>query len=112
MTFTFSGNDTNGVGIDHFECSIDDDEFVTCTSPFTSPNLLEDGTHTFRVMSEDKVGNKGSIPSSFNWTIDTKSPSTSISSATDGNNNLMAPGSNTPSNSMTFEFSANDTGGK
>ena len=56
-------------------------------------------------MSEDKVGNKGSIPSSFNWTIDTKSPSTSISSATDGNNNLMAPGSNTPSNSMTFVFS-------
>ena len=72
MTFTFSGNDTNGVGIDHFECSIDDDEFVTCTSPFTFPNLLEDGTHSFRVMSEDKVGNKGSIPSSFNWTIDTE----------------------------------------
>ncbi len=111
MTFTFSGNDTNGVGIDHFECSIDDDEFVTCTSPFTFPNLLEDGTHSFRVMSEDKVGNKGSIPSSFNWTIDTEAPSASIFSATDGNNNLIAPGSNTPSNSMTFEFSANDTGG-
>ena len=71
MTFTFSGNDTNGVGIDHFECSIDSSDFVTCTSPFTFPNLLKDGTHSFRVMSEDKVGNRGSSPALFNWTVDT-----------------------------------------
>src|SRR5918993_3129101 len=76
MSFTFSGNDTGGVGIDHFECSIDSSDFVTCTSPFTFPNLLRDGTHTFSVMSEDKVGNRDSSPASFNWTVDTVAPTT------------------------------------
>ena len=28
----FAGTDT-GVGVDHFECSIDNSNFVTCTSP-------------------------------------------------------------------------------
>jgi hypothetical protein len=111
ITFTFSGNDTGGVGIDHFECSIDDNEFVTCTSPFTFPNLLEDGTHTFRVMSEDKVGNRGSSPASFNWTVDTVAPTAKIDSATDGNKSAVTRDGSTDSTSITFTFSGNDTGG-
>ena len=114
MSFTFSGNDrgleNNGVGIKQIECSIDNSNFTACVSPIEYSNLTE-GVHRLEVVSEDKVGNKGSIPSSFNWTIDTKAPSTSIFSATDGNNNLMAPGSNTSSSTAIFEFSANDTGG-
>ncbi|HEX2305953.1 MAG TPA: Ig-like domain-containing protein, partial [Nitrososphaeraceae archaeon] len=114
MTFTFSANDTGGsedkgVGIKQFECSIDNSNFTLCTSPIQSNNLT-DGNHTLDILSEDKLGNRGSAPT-FDWTIDTKSPSTSIFSATDGNNNFMIPGGNTSSNSVTFEFSANDTGG-
>ncbi|HSN96562.1 MAG TPA: hypothetical protein VLR10_05175, partial [Nitrososphaeraceae archaeon] len=109
MAFTFSGNDTE-VGSSSFECSIDNSNFTACVSPIKYDNLTE-GVHRLAILSEDKVGNKGSVPSSFNWTIDTEAPSTSIFSATDGNNNFMSPGSNTSSNSMTFEFSANDTGG-
>jgi hypothetical protein len=111
MSFTFSGNDTDGVGIDHFECSIDNSDFVTCTSPFTFPNLLKDGTHTFRVMSEDKVGNRGSTPASFNWTVDTVSPATTIDSVIDGSENQITIGGNSSSNIAVVTFSGTDTGG-
>src|ERR1044071_5575414 len=111
MTFAFSGNDTGGIGIDHFECSTDNSDFVTCTSPFTLPNLLKDGAHTFRILSEDKAGNRGSSPASFNWTVDTVPPKTSINSATDGNKSAVANAGTTKSTSITFAFSGNDTGG-
>src|SRR6476620_6266207 len=109
LTFTFSGSD-NGVGIHNYECSLDSSNFTACTSPVRYDNLTN-GIHGFDVVAEDKVGNKGSIPSSFNWTTDTEPPSTSIFSATAGDNKIMVPGTNTSSNSVTFEFSANDTGG-
>src|SRR6188508_2775060 len=114
-TFTFSGSDSgptgeNGVGIKQFECRVDNSNFSVCTSPAHYDNMT-DGNHTLAVISEDKVGNVGSMPSSFNWTVDTEPPSASIYSATDGNNNFLVPGSNTSSNSISFEFSANDTGG-
>src|SRR6186713_145245 len=115
-TFTFSGSDSgptgeNGVGIKQFECRVDNSNFSVCTSPAHYDNMT-DGNHTLAVISEDKVGNVGSMPSSFNWTVDTEPPSTSIYSATDGNNKSIVPGSNTSSNSISFEFSANDTGGR
>ncbi|MFZ0316532.1 MAG: Ig-like domain-containing protein, partial [Nitrososphaeraceae archaeon] len=111
MTFTFSGNDTGGVGIDHFECSIDNSDFVTCTSPFTSPGQLKDGAHTFRILSQDNVGNRGSSPQSFSWIVDTVSPSTMIDSIKDGNNNSINTGGNSSSNSVIVSFSGIDTGG-
>ena len=111
MTFTFSGNDTGGVGIDHFECSIDNSDFVTCTSPFTFRELLKDGAHTFRILSEDNVGNRGSSPQSFSWIVDTVSPSTTIDSVKDGNNNSINTGGNSSSNSVIVSFSGIDTGG-
>src|SRR4026208_2568828 len=115
-TFTFSGSDSgptgeNGVGIKQFECRVDNSDFSVCTSPAHYDNMT-DGNHTLAVISEDKVGNGGSMPSSFNWIVDTEPPSASIYSATDGNNNFLVPGSNTSSNSISFEFSANDTGGR
>ena len=80
------------------------------TDGFSKEQLVQI-KHGFQIVAQDKVGNKGSIPSSFNWTTDTEPPSTSIFSATAGDNKIMVPGSNTSSNSVTFEFSANDTGG-
>ncbi|HSN96185.1 MAG TPA: Ig-like domain-containing protein, partial [Nitrososphaeraceae archaeon] len=117
MSFVFSGNDTGGnegkgVGINHFECNIDNSRYVACTSPFIFPNLLKDGSHTFTVLSVDDAGNKDSTPTSFTWTVDTLSPLLSIDSATDGNGNFVIPGGNTSSNSITLTFSGNDTGGK
>src|SRR5437867_4204017 len=112
MYFTFSGNDTDGVGIDHFDCSIDNSNFTICTSPiqFTSVNL-GDGTHTFRVLSEDNSTNKDPSPASFTWTVDTVPPNTTLVSAIKRNGTALRTGDNTSSNSMTFAFSANDTGG-
>jgi hypothetical protein len=111
MSFAFSGNDTGGVGIDHFECSIDSSDFVACTSPLAFPSLLKDGTHTFRVMSQDKVGNRGSAPASFSWTVDTVAPTTTIDSVIDGSENQITTGGNSSSNIATVTFSGTDTGG-
>src|SRR5213083_1220604 len=111
MKFIFSGTDTGGVGVDHFECNIDNSKFVTCTSPFIFPNLLKDGTHTFEVLSEDKNGNKDLTPASFRWTVDATPPATSINSAIDGNNNTISSNGNSQSTSMKFIFSGTDTGG-
>src|SRR5206468_3499560 len=113
VKFTFSANDTGGVGVDHIECSLDNASYTTCTSPvqFTSANI-SDGTHTFKVSAHDNVGNLSPSPSSFNWTVDTVPPTTTIDTAIDGNKSAITNGSNTGSNSVTFTFSANDTGGK
>jgi len=108
MTLVFSGNDT-GVGLDHFECSVDGASFTNCTSPVQIKSLA-DGSHTLEVRALDKSGNKGSSPASFNWTIDTVPPATSITSAINGNKNPVAAGGNTTSTSMTFAFTGNDTG--
>ncbi|HEY9399648.1 MAG TPA: Ig-like domain-containing protein, partial [Nitrososphaeraceae archaeon] len=118
MTFIFSGNDTEGkegkgVGIKQFECSLDGAPFSICTSPvkFTSVNLPE-GTHTFQIIAEDSIGNVNSSPESFMWTVDTEPPTTTIDSSIDGYKNDVTNGGNTPSNSIIFSFSANDSGGK
>jgi len=112
MKFIFSGTDTGGVGVDHFECNIDNSKFVTCTSPFIFPNLLKDGTHTFKIRSEDNVGNISPSPASFTWTVDTVPSTTTIDRVINGNKSTITNGSNTGSKSITFTFSANDTGGK
>ena len=110
MTFTFSGNDTNGVGIDHFECNVDGLTFVTCTSPFTFPSLSEDGQYTLEIRAHDRVGNRDPSSASFTWTVDTSPPTTTIDSATDGNNTVINAGGNSSSNSMIFLFSSIDSG--
>ncbi len=111
ITFEFSGNDTDGVGINHLECSLDGGSFTVCSTPvqFTSENIT-DGTHTFEVLSVDNSTNKDPSPASFNWNVDTISPIASINTAIDGNNRIVTNGSSTKSNAMMFEFSGNDTG--
>ena len=53
IAFTFSGTDI-GLGLDHFECSIDGASFTLCNSPVQFESL-SDGTHTLEVRAEDKV---------------------------------------------------------
>jgi len=72
MTFTFSGSDI-GVGLDHFECSLDGASFSACVTPLQVMNLTI-GAHTFEVRAEDKVGNEGQMPTAFLWTITSLPP--------------------------------------
>src|SRR5438093_985766 len=110
MSFIFSGNDTGGVGIDHFDCSIDNSNFVTCSSPVQF-NSLKDGAHILQIRAEDNVRNIDPSSSSFTWNVDTTPPATSINSATDGNKSAVTNAGTTKSTSMTFAFSGTDTGG-
>jgi hypothetical protein len=109
MTITFSATDVIA-NVDHFECSIDDVEFVTCTSPFTFPTLLSDGSHTFKVRAEDNSGHEDASPAFYSWTVDSVAPTATITSATDGNRNTISSDGGTPSTSMIFTFSGTDAG--
>ena len=68
MTLVFSGNDA-GVGLEHFECSIDGTSFDACTSPTQFKNLTN-GVHTIEVRAQDKVVNLDPSPATFTWRID------------------------------------------
>jgi hypothetical protein len=107
MTFTFTGSDV-GVGVDHFECSLDGASFESCTSPVQFSNLA-DGSHTLEVRAEDKAGNEGPTPTAFIWNINTTPPNTAINSVTDGNKNTVTNNSNSKSNIVTIAFSAVDS---
>jgi hypothetical protein len=54
--------------VDHFECSMDDSEFVSCTSPFIFP-ILPEGNHVFKVRFVDVNGNMDETPATFVWDI-------------------------------------------
>ena len=54
--------------VDHFECSMDDSEFVPCTSPFIFP-ILPQGDHIFKVRFVDVNGNMDKSPATFVWDI-------------------------------------------
>ena len=54
--------------VDHFECSMDGSDFVTCTSPFIFP-ILPEGKHVFMVRFVDLDGNMDESPATFVWDI-------------------------------------------
>ena len=97
-TFTFSGNDGTGSGIDSFMCRMDGGTYATCTSPFTSPALV-DSSHTFDVYAVDMLGNVDASPASYTWTIDTTAPDTTI---------IDKPASLDNDSTPTFTFSGNE----
>ena len=72
--------------------------FTGCTSPKTY-NGLTDGSHTFQVKARDAAGND-SGPATSTWTVDTVSPTTTITSTPPNLSNDTAP---------SFGFSANET---
>ena len=78
---------------------------------FTSVNLPE-GTHSFQIIAEDGIGNINSSPQSFNWTVDTEPPDITVESATDGHQKHVTSGGNSSSDSIIFEFTAIDNGGR
>lgn len=51
-----------------FQCSLDNSQFSSCTSPVTLHNLVA-GSHRFTAVAVDTVGNRDSNAASFGWTI-------------------------------------------
>lgn len=96
-SFTFSGDDGNGVGVAGFDCSLDGDPFTACADNVTYPDL-SDGSHTFAVRALDALGQVDETPASFTWSVDTLPPQTTIT----GN-------PSDPSNaSASFSFGSNE----
>ena len=57
-----------------FECSVDGETNVACSSPYT--RVLPDGAHTFSVRAINKAGKGDATPAEHVWMIDTVSPNT------------------------------------
>jgi hypothetical protein len=83
-----------------FQCSLDGDAFVSCTSTQTYSGLT-DGDHTFRAKATDLAGNTGQA-TGFSWSIDTvPPPAPTITSK---------PSSLTTSTNASFGFSDTERG--
>ncbi|MBJ7459202.1 MAG: hypothetical protein JHD02_08450, partial [Thermoleophilaceae bacterium] len=109
-TFEFSSNDPGAT----FECRIDSGLFAACTSPFTTPSLL-DGSHTFEVRATDTHGNVESPAQSYTWTLDTVAPAapvitTPAASVTTTDNTPAISGTAEPNSSVEVFVDGNSIG--
>ena len=95
-SLAFSSNETNTT----FECQLDAGAFTACSSP-TNLNALVDGDHIFNVRAIDQAGNVDDTPTIVIWTIDTTSPTTSLTS----DSALL-----TNQTTATFVFNSNESG--
>jgi hypothetical protein len=82
-----------------FECSLDNAAFAACTSP-KSYTKLKAGNHNFKVRAT-AGGKTDPTPASFDWTIDTKAPNTTITSS---------PPTLTNNPIATFSFTSTEAG--
>ena len=66
-----------------FECRVDSDPFVSCTTPHTTA-ALGDGAHTFEMRATDTAGNTDPTPATRTFTVDTTPPQSSIAGGPTG----------------------------
>lgn len=71
ITFTFHAEDDGSDEI-QLECSLDDAEYETCSSPHTEDDLAE-GEHVFSVRATDDAGYTDSTPAFHTWTVESES---------------------------------------
>jgi hypothetical protein len=83
-----------------FACQLDGGGVSACNSGSQSYSSLSPGSHTFQVRATDGLGNTGA-PASFTWTIDTSTPSVTITSH---------PADPTSSTTASFGFTASKPG--
>ena len=100
-SFSFSGEDPGGSGVNGFECRRDAGSWAACASPQDFSGLAE-GAHSFEVRALDKAGNVDASPASFTWTVDTAAPDTTIATH---------PATLTNTATAQFTFSGNDGSG-
>ncbi|MCX6727282.1 MAG: hypothetical protein NTX11_00520, partial [Candidatus Saccharibacteria bacterium] len=62
-TFEFSSEPSTT-----FECSVDNDNYATCTSPYATSDLPL-GVHSFGVRAIDSAGNVDQTPAIASWTV-------------------------------------------
>ena len=98
-SFTYTGDDGSGTGINVFECSLDGAPFNECPTAGTDLTGLTEGVHTFKVQAKDNADNVDPTPASYTWTVDLTAPDTSV---------VSGPPANSNSNSATFDFSGSD----
>ena len=89
----------NGISASSVTCQVDSGAVVSsCLSPYQAPANLADGSHTFKITSDDGAG--GTATLSIPFTVDTLAPSASIVSGPSGR---TAP-------AVTFNFASNESG--
>jgi len=97
ISVAFSANEAST-----FQCALDAQTAQTCSSPF-APTGLSEGAHTISISAVDDVGNVSQNPATYQWTVDLTPPTSTI--------NLVAPAAAiNNSSTMTFQFSASETG--
>ena len=99
-TFRFSSNEPGA----SFECAIDDASYGSCASPLELTGL-EVGDHELRVRAKDSFGSIDASPASRTWTV-LPPPETTIDSVVPD----MGVDAQTESTSVTFTFSADQSG--
>ena len=72
INFKISGSDA--VGIDHFECRLDDGKWISFQNDGSGKNecqylRISTGTHVFQARSIDKFGNLDGSPAVFTWIV-------------------------------------------
>lgn len=78
VTIAFSSGDAAAA----FECALDDDAYVGCTSPFAWDDVPE-GAHVFQVRATDLAGNTDGTPATQSFTVDATAPVTTITQEPD-----------------------------
>jgi hypothetical protein len=84
-SFEFSSNEPTSSVYGPFECKLDDDSWISCSSPKGYGGLSE-GSYTFQVRAVDQFNRRDPTPATYTWTYtDTAAPpSPSITSPTEG----------------------------
>ena len=80
--FTFSASEEA-----RFRCSVDEEPFAGCTSPFTTGELAEGG-HRVSIEATDAAGNVELAPAIFTFTIDVTAPDTTVTDGPDALTNV------------------------
>lgn len=83
-----------------FQCSLDEQIFDVCSSPFSASNL-SDGVHNFSVKGVTRDG-RTSATAPFSWTIDATAPVLTL-------NSVSPSEALTTQTSISIDFSSNET---
>jgi len=106
LDVAFSSNE----GGSTFQCSLDANAYVACTSPINLVGLSE-GPHTFSVYATDPAGNDDPTPASYTWTVDTTAPDTALVTTPSNPSNDSTPIFTFTSSDVTATFQCSVDGG-